>query len=126
MTKCVITLEEHGEIQSWKVDRLPYFEHEDGDRFAHSESFICPRCTKKWATLIFDDEIFCWPRAAFCVECEPPDDPHYKRWHPVPGALLQSVGWAIIDLSLLEALPELLLRREFILTIRREGLENGC
>jgi len=119
LTWCTIVLG----TQSWKLDRPPYFSREEGDRWAHSEVFICPACRVLWASLHFEADPLVWPTGAFCERCEPPDEPHYRRWHPVPGSLLQSVGWGIIDTGLLSILPEPLVRREFFLTINREGIE---
>jgi hypothetical protein len=44
-------------------------------------------------------------------------------WHPVPGSLLIEEGLCIIDESLLDALPEPLLKREF--TLHERAIANG-
>jgi hypothetical protein len=63
--------------------------------------------------LRFDDDKYVWPVAQFCELCNERDD-----WIPVPGSLLHEEGWGIIDDSLLAALPEELVRREFLLHIK--------
>ena len=84
---------------------------------AKSHMLICPKCKHKWAELELYPEDgqqeLLWPVAQTCENCSIEDE-----WMPVPGSLLVEEGWGIIDDSLLAALPEELLRREFWLHIK--------
>jgi len=80
---------------------------------AWSIMLICPRCQHPWAVLKFLEDQDVWPEAAYCEFCGIKDD-----WHPVPGSVLVEEGWGVIDDSLLGALPENVLRREFNLHLR--------
>ena len=81
----------------------------DGYHYVHSESLVCPRCLKVWAVLHFQGDGDPKVQGAYCAE-------HGD------GRLLSIYG--PLDVYLLEALPEPLLRREFELTLKyleREG-----
>jgi hypothetical protein len=74
---------------------------------------VCPACRRSWAELKFVDDSFVWPRSQFCEQCW-----HTDEWHPVPGSLFVEEGWGVIDDSLLKALPDDLLLREFNLHLK--------
>lgn len=89
-----------------------------GWSYAHSQVLVCPKCLRQWAHLAFqelsrtDVEHHClWPTAAFCSNCE------VESERAPPGSILLDYGWGIgnIDLPLLWALPEELLKREFMI-----------
>lgn len=80
---------------------------------AKSHCLFCPRCQRLWATLAIQGEFLIWPVAQTCSECQISDE-----WMPVPGSLLAEEGFGVIDLELLWALPEPLLRREFDLHLK--------
>jgi hypothetical protein len=68
---------------------------------------------------MIDGEPFAWPRAQFCVFCS---NIQTDALHPVPGSLLVQEGLDVIDNSLLEAMPEDLLIREF--NLHMKALDN--
>lgn len=85
---------------------------------ARSHCLFCPKCERVWAhlRLIGQDgkHAACtWPVAQSCAQCQV-----ITPWLPVPGSLLVEEGWGVIDLELLWALPEPLLRREFDLHLK--------
>ena len=82
---------------------------------AKSHSLICPMCRTRWADLELQSEQceLLWPVAQTCENCQLVDE-----WMPVPGSLLVEEGWGVIDDSLLDALPEYMIRREFELHIK--------
>lgn len=100
------------DICRWTIDR----EHSFNDNLnsATSQLLVCPACHTIWARLIMVDPQPAWPVAQTCEACTLSDE-----WIPVPGSLLVEEGWGIIDDSLLQALPEELLRREFDLHMRQ-------
>jgi hypothetical protein len=106
LDRVIATLPNH-----WYIEREHAFN--DQHNVAVSQLLICPRCHKTWAKLEFDGDRCAWPVAQFCENCNEPDE-----WIPVPGSLLNEEGWGIIDDSLLAALPEELVRREFNLHIK--------
>jgi len=75
---------------------------------AVSTILVCPACTRTWAMLLLEGDTFAWPRSAFCGCISYADE-----WHPVPGSILIEEGWGVIDDSLLAALPDELVKREF-------------
>jgi hypothetical protein len=80
---------------------------------AHSRVLVCPVCVASWAVIKIEGSSMVWPEAQLCAYCGVADE-----WMPVPGSLLVEEGWGVIDDSLLEALPEVLLRREFELHLK--------
>ena len=97
--------------QLWQIGRHHSFAGET--HVAISHILVCPACTRVWALLQFLDEPFAWPRAAFCGCVH-----HADEWHPVPGSLLCEEGYGTIDDSLLSALPDSLIQREFQLHLK--------
>ena len=90
--------------RSWPGDTF------GGWNYAHSRALICPKCLSQWAILAFEGDEILHPQGAFCAA-------HGD------GRLLLEFG--AIDLPLLAAMPEPLLKRELILTINRLENENG-
>jgi hypothetical protein len=86
---------------------------------ARSYCLVCPSCLSIWAKFRMEGDPFCWPVAQFCRRCPVFAD----GLRPVPGSLLIQHGLDTIDDSLLLALPEELLIREF--TLHLEALDNG-
>lgn len=106
---------------SWTIEREHSFRGQgDGWHEAQSVMFVCPKCLKHWATLRFHGDELIWPRAQTCESCLVNDE-----WLPVPGSLLEEIGWGVIDTSLLNALPEVLLKREFALHLKAFDHENS-
>lgn len=79
-----------------------------------SKAIICPYCLEVWARMAVDFAPFGYSvEPVSCVYCNRSTDRH-----PVPGSLLDSGMTNDIDWSLIELLPEALLRREFLLHLR--------
>jgi hypothetical protein len=100
-----------GSWKTWHICREPSFGNED--HVVVSWAFFCPLCQTIWAKHLILGDLKVWPRAQFCEEC-----PEWDTWHPVPGSLLLEEGIGLIDESLLESLPEELIKREFNLHMR--------
>lgn len=105
-----------GEWVQWTFEREHSFA--DETKSAVSQLLICPECHRMWAKILLADEPLAWPRAAFCAMCNRAD-----MMRPVPGTLLLEEGLAAIDESLLAALPQELLEREF--KLHDKAIENG-
>jgi hypothetical protein len=85
----------------------------DGWSWSGNEVLICPRCLRQWAHLDYgcpmahDEPVGCLsPTGAFCGECG-------EGYSDVPAGSILYAGYNLLDLPLLYALPENLLRREF-------------
>ena len=81
---------------------------------AKSHALFCPSCKEVWAVLRFLDENEVWAVNQFCEHCKPERELE-AVWHPVPGSILVEEGWGLIDEALLYALPEPLVKREYLL-----------
>lgn len=85
-----------------------------------SQLLVCPTCYEVWAKLLWIDDRIARPQLAPCVKCPSiPDNSQPYRGSLLPFDLFGHTGY---NQSLLEALPEMLLRREFNLTL--EAFEN--
>lgn len=99
---------------SWQEEGMP------GWSFTYSRVLVCPRCLKQWAHLAFQNSepggglpLGCLePTGVFCGDCGP------GREGKVAGSLLDAPYSSGVDLPLLYALPEPLLRREFELHLK--------
>lgn len=105
-----------GEWLSYTFSREHSFA--DDTKSAVSQLLVCPACHRCWAKLLLADEPLAWPRAAFCAMCGQSD-----MLRPVPGSLLLEEGLGAIDESLLDALPQPLLEREF--KLHEKAIDNG-
>lgn len=79
-----------------------------------SKAIVCPICLQVWARMpIISNSIFYSLEGISCINCG------RSTWrNPVPGSLLDSTMTNDIDWSLIELLPEPLLRREFLLHLK--------
>jgi hypothetical protein len=106
--------------QIWQIQREPAWQNQEGGwHEAQSWALFCPGCHKIWAWTVFEGDSLIYPGTAFCEEC-PSNEPEL-----VSGSLFLWHG--CIDAALLAALPEPLLRREFMLHLKQldKELENG-
>lgn len=93
----------------------------DGWGYAHSQALICPKCLKQWAVLAFEGDEFIIPQGAYCSSHEGKEKWFWNRPR-VSGSLFPVYS---LDLPLLNALPEELLKRELLLTLKRMEKEDG-
>lgn len=84
----------------------------------YSRCFVCPFCVRVWANISKGDSLAAatqdWhrPEGVPCELCESVE-------HHIAGSILEySITFNGLDLDLLDALPEPLLRREFELTLK--------
>jgi hypothetical protein len=89
-------------------------EHAFGEgHVAQSHVLVCPVSGQPWAYLLIEGDDYIEPRGVFCPL-------HTQRaWNsPVPGSILYEEAFGLIDSSLLKALPDELVRREFKLHLK--------
>lgn len=88
-----------------------------GWSWAQSRALVCPKCLSIWAVMAFEGDEYICPAGAFCDK-HPPSERYqtFAGFRVIPGSILPDY-W--IDLPLLAALPEELLKRELLLTLRQ-------
>lgn len=94
---------------------------DNGWKFAHSIALICPKCLDRWAVLAFEGDEDIRPEGAYCAKHEGKEKWFWNR-PVVAGSILPGYSY---DFPLLEALPEELLKRELMLTLKRMENEDG-
>jgi hypothetical protein len=97
--------------QCWSLSRDPFSQGYP----VYSGLMVCPECCQIWAKLTIEGEPFYEARSIPCVNHPTHSHPDLR---PVPGSLLDNPTCNGIDESLLAALPEDLLRREFDLHLK--------
>lgn len=86
-----------------------------------SQVMICPFCLDQWAILVVEGKDYHRPDGVSCTLCARSTDSH-----PIPGSLLDIPGTGAIDCTLLDALPESLVKREFDLHLKAAfNVHNG-
>lgn len=102
------------EGSEWLIEReaFTWCEHKGGWPVT-SRAMICPWCCSIYAKLLVENHSGFSFEGVSCEACARPTDRH-----PVPGSLLDSSMTSVIDWSLVNHLPEPLLRREFELTLK--------
>lgn len=83
----------------------------------YSGVLVCPLCCQPWARLTAEGCPAHEPRMVSCTDCQW-HHPGYEFLHPVPGSLIDNPTIGGVDWPLLDVLPEVLLRREFLLTLK--------
>lgn len=78
--------------------------------FAHSVALICPRCLRQWAIMAFEEDEDTSPTPEYCL---------------AHGGGSLFLRYGSLDLPLLRALPEELLKRELLLHINRLEKRDG-
>lgn len=112
MSLQIIWIQGEGYVEPFNRPRS-YESGYGGWMWAYSILLICPRCKQYWAELTFEGDKDSWPRSAYCEHCAVVD-----KWHPVPGSVFVEEGWGVIDTTLLNTLPDWLVKREFNLHMR--------
>lgn len=105
-------------FQVWRRHAWPA--EPNGWHQAHSYCLVCPGCLRVWAEVRLDSDPWCYAVPGFCEECQSPPETHWLLG--VKGSILLEEGLGNVDLPLLDALPEELLRREF--RIHLQALEH--
>ena len=83
-----------------------------------SRLLICPRCRATWATVLVDGDLDAFPVTAGCYPCN-----WSNELFNIPGSILWSTETnELTDWTLLEALPETLVKRELELHVKAFNL----
>jgi|HubBroStandDraft_5_1064220.scaffolds.fasta_scaffold76305_3 hypothetical protein len=79
-----------------------------------SRLLVCPRCRATWATVLVEGDLDAFPVTAGCYPCN-----WSNELFNVPGSILWSTETnELTDWTLLEALPEALVKRELELHLK--------
>jgi hypothetical protein len=85
----------------------------DGWYSVWSVALVCPGCVRVWAMLTVAEAQRHVAVNQYCARCRPAKDEHWLVKNAPPGSILHEEGLGVIDTALLEALPDVLLKREF-------------